>query len=155
MLILLTVFICGVAAVQFWDFFMGVVTADGVGCDKGASARYRGMVAGYTGADYCGHVLFLYHITIFHIDRQVRRPRVVVRSMCSLHCVITTTAHLRSTALHGRCTTADYALCHGNCGGLVAAVVAFDCIDRRESFCRRTSIVKCMESKSKTQIIWW
>ena len=57
---------------------------------RGVSARYRGMVAGYTGADYCGHVLFLYHITIFHIDRQVRRPRVVVRSMCSLHCVITT-----------------------------------------------------------------
>ena len=24
-----------------------------------------------------------------------------------------------------------HALCHGNCGGLVAAVVAFDCIDRR------------------------
>ena len=108
MLILPTVFICGVAAVYFWGFFMGVVTADGVGCDKGASARYRGMVAGYTGADYCGHVLFLYHITMFHVDRQVRRPRVVVRSMCSLHCVITTTAHLRSTALHGRCTTADW-----------------------------------------------
>ena len=35
-----------------------------------------------------------------------------------------------------------YALCHGNCGGLVAAVVAFDSIDRRESFCRRTSKVK-------------
>ena len=48
-----------------------------------------------------------------------------------------------------------YALCHGNCGGLVAAVVAFDCIDRRESFCRRTSMVKCVESKSKTQMIWW
>ena len=48
-----------------------------------------------------------------------------------------------------------YALCHRNCGGLVAAVVAFDCIDRRESFCRRTSTVKYMESKSKTQIIWW
>ena len=36
-----------------------------------------------------------------------------------------------------------YALCHGNCGGLVAAVVAFDFIDRRESFCRRMiSMVK-------------
>ena len=63
---------------------MGVVTADGVGCDKGASARYRGMAAGYTGADYCGHALFLCHVTTFHVDRQVRRPRVVVRSMCSL-----------------------------------------------------------------------
>ena len=48
-----------------------------------------------------------------------------------------------------------HALCHGNCGGLVAAVVAFDSIDRRESFCRRTSTVKHVESKSKTQIIWW
>ena len=50
-------------------------------------------------------------------------------------------------AVSGACASVRacvHALCHENCGGLVAAVVAFDSVDRRESFCRRTSKVKHM-----------